>query len=105
MFECAFGVGVQPVSWLLLGELFPLEYRAQGTSFATAFSYLFAFLGVKTFIDLNKLFGLYGTFWTYGAITLVGVMFYCGIVPETRDEPLHEMQVKTARKYVGVSTN
>jgi len=94
MFECAFSAGVQPVSWLLLGELFPLEYRAQGTSITTAFSYLCAFLGVKTFVDFTKLFGLYGTFWTYGAITFVGVIFYCVLVPETKEEPLQEMQVQ-----------
>ena len=28
---------VQPVSWLLLGELFPLEDRALGTAVTTAF--------------------------------------------------------------------
>ena len=95
LFECAFSAGVQPVSWLLLGELFPLEYRAQGTSFTTAFSYLCAFLGVKTFVDLKKVFGLYGTFWTYSAITFVGVIFYCACVPETREEPLQEMRVRT----------
>ena len=104
MFECAFSAGVQPVSWLLLGELFPLEYRAQGTSFTTAFSYLCAFLGVKTFVDFTSLFGLYGTFWTYGGITLVGVMFYCLVVPETREEPLREMQVREGRSYVGLNT-
>ena len=102
LFECAFSVGVQLVSWLLLGELFPLEYRAQGTSFTTAFSYLCAFLGVKTFVDFTKLFGLYGTFWTYGAITFVGVIFYCAVVPETRQEPLEEMRVQTQKPFIRV---
>ena len=104
-FECAFSAGVQPVSWLLLGELFPLEYRAQGTSFTTTFSYLCAFLGVKTFVDFTKIFGLHGTFWTYGGITLTGVIFYCMVVPETREEPLKEMQVREGRSYVGVNTS
>ena len=66
--------------------------------------YLCAFLGVKTFVDFTSLFGLYGTFWTYGGITLVGVMFYCLVVPETREEPLREMQVREARSYVGVNS-
>ena len=102
MFECAFSAGVQPVSWLLLGELFPLEFRAQGTSFTTAFSYLCAFLGVKTYVDLTNLFGLYGTFWTYAVITFLGVMFFCTFVPETREEPLQEMRVRTSRPSIYV---
>ena len=89
-FEFAFSAGVQPVSWLLLGELFPLEYRAHGTSFTTAFSYLCAFLGVKTFVDFTKILGLHGTFW----------IFYSLVVPETREESLKEMQVREGSRYV-----
>ena len=103
LFECAFSAGVQPVSWLLLGEIFPLEFRALGTAITTAFSYLCAFLGVKTFVDFTKVFGLYGTFWTYGGITFIGVLFYLAVVPETREEPLHEMRIKTPRPYRRVS--
>ena len=103
LFEFAFSTGVSPISWLLLGELFPLEYRALGTAVTMSFSCLCAFLGVKTFIDLTKLFGLYGTFWTYSSITLVGVIFYMAVVPETREEPLHEMRVKTPPPYCRVS--
>ena len=92
LFECAFSAGVQPVSWLLLGEIFPLEFRALGTAITTAFSYLCAFLGVKTFVDLKELFGLDGTFWTYAVITLLGVVFYWAAVPEMKEEPLEEMR-------------
>ena len=92
MFEFAFSVGVQPVSWLLLGELFPLEHRATGTATTTAFSYLCAFAGVKTFVDLREALGLWGTFWTYAAITLLGVIFYWLAVPEMKEEPLDEMR-------------
>ena len=95
MFEFAFSAGVQPVSWLLLGEIFPLEYRAIGTAITTAFSYLCAFAGVKTFVDLREALGLWGTFWTYAAITLLGVAFYWLAVPEMKEEPLDEMRVDT----------
>ena len=74
MFECAFSAGVQPVSWFLLGELFPLEFRTQGTSFTTVPSYLPAFLWAKTYADLSNLIDLYATFWTYTVITFINVM-------------------------------
>jgi MFS family permease len=99
LFEFAFSAGVSPISWLILGEVFPLEYRALGTAVTTAFSYGCAFLGVKTFMDFTAVFGLYGTFWTYSGITLVGVFFYVALVPETREAPLHEMRLKTPRPY------
>ena len=102
LFESAFSIGVQPVSWLLIGELFPLEYRAAGASFTTAFSYLCAFLGVKTFVDFKRHFGLHGTFWAYGVLALLGVVFYWLAVPETKREPLKEMQERKDVPYMGV---
>jgi facilitated trehalose transporter len=53
IFTIAFSLGISPISWLLVGELFPLEYRGIGSSIATTFSYFCAFLSVKTFIDFQ----------------------------------------------------
>lgn len=53
VFTVAFSLGISPISWLLVGELFPLEYRGIGSSIATSFSYFCAFIGVKTFVDLQ----------------------------------------------------
>ena len=97
LFESAFNVGIQPVSWLLVGELFPLQYRAAGTSLSTSISYAFAFLGVKTFVDLNAVVGLYGTFWTYASICLLGCGYCALFLPETREKPLDEMELWTER--------
>lgn len=46
-------LGISPISSLLVGELFPLEYRGIGSSIATSFSYFCAFISVKTFIDFQ----------------------------------------------------
>lgn len=56
VFTVAFSLGISPISWLLVGELFPLEYRGIGSSIATSFSYFCAFLGVKTFMDFQVSF-------------------------------------------------
>ena len=56
IFVASFSLGPNPISWLLVGEMFPLEYRGLGSSLTTAFSYVCAFVGVKTFIDLQVSF-------------------------------------------------
>jgi MFS family permease len=94
VFEAASNVGIQPVAWLMVGELFPLDYRAAGTAISTAIGYAFAFLGVKTFVDLCEAVGLHGTFWTYSCISVIGCLFYAVCLPETRERPLHEMEVR-----------
>ena len=91
VFEASSSIGIQPISWLMVGELFPLEYRAAGSALTVAISYTFAFAGVKTFVDLKQALGLHGTFWLYSGICVLGAMFAGLILPETKKKPLHEM--------------
>lgn len=54
VFTTALALGISPISWLLIGELFPLEYRGLGSSISTSFSYFCAFLGIKLFMDFQQ---------------------------------------------------
>ena len=94
-FLCAFSIGLSPIAWLLVGEMFPLEYRNIGPSLTTAFSYVCAFVGVKTFVDLRENVGLHGTFWTYSVISFLAFLFTIFFVPETRGKTLDEMEPKS----------
>ena len=94
-FLCAFSIGLSPIAWLLVGEMFPLEYRNIGPSITTAFSYICAFVGVKTFVDLRENVGLHGTFWTYSVISFLVLIFTLLFVPETRGKTLDEMEPKS----------
>lgn len=91
VFTIAFSMGISPISWLLIGELFPLEYRGLGSALATSFSYACAFIGVKTFVDFQEMFGLHGAFWFYSAVSIGGLCFIVCLVPETKGKGLAEM--------------
>lgn len=101
IFVAAFSLGPNPISWLLVGEMFPLEYRGLGSSLTTAFSYVCAFVGVKTFIDLQEKLGLHGTFWTYAIIAAFGFVFSLAFVPETKGINLDEMMPKRPTTKAG----
>lgn len=94
VFTVAFSLGISPISWLLVAELFPLEHRGLGTAMAASFSYLCAFVGVKTFVDFQDLFGLHGAFWLYAALSVGGLCFVVCLVPETKGQNLIEMDPK-----------
>ncbi|KAG4072294.1 hypothetical protein HA402_004226 [Bradysia odoriphaga] len=94
VFTIAFSLGISPISSLLVGELFPLEYRGIGSSIATSFSYFCAFLSVKTFVDFQESMGLHGAFWLYACISCVGLFFVVMFVPETKGKDLDEMDPK-----------
>ncbi|KAJ1530385.1 hypothetical protein ONE63_005294 [Megalurothrips usitatus] len=91
VFTVAFSLGISPISWLLISELFPLQYRGAGSSLATSFSYACAFVGVKTFVDFQEALGLHGAFWLYAAISVCGLCFVVCCVPETKGRDLDEM--------------
>lgn len=92
VFTVAFSLGISPISWLLISELFPLQYRGAGSSLATSFSYACAFVGVKTFVDFQQALGLHGAFWLYAAISVCGLCFVVCCVPETKGRDLDEMR-------------
>ncbi|CAG7732317.1 unnamed protein product [Allacma fusca] len=91
-FTLFFSIGIGPISWLMVGELFPLEYRNFGGALSTSFSYACAFAAVKTYVDINNHIGLYGAFWIYSAVSIAGLFFVCCVVPETRGVELEEME-------------
>ncbi|KAL5281186.1 hypothetical protein ACFFRR_004917 [Megaselia abdita] len=90
----AFSLGIYPITSLLVGELFPLEFRAIGSSLTTSWSYLCSFLSVKTFQDFQDVFGLHGAFWLYACISCLGLLFIVLRVPETKGKDLDEMDPK-----------
>jgi len=91
VFTVAFSLGISPISWLLISELFPLRFRGAGYSLATSFSYACAFVGVKTFVDFEQALGLHGAFWLYAAFSVAGLCFVVCFVPETKGCDLDEM--------------
>ncbi len=94
IFVCAFSLGLNPISWLLVGEVFPLEWRSAGAAAATAFSYVCAFVAVKTFVDVREAIGLGGAFLGYAVVSLIGLVFSLVYVPETKGRTLDEMEPK-----------
>ena len=95
IFTVAFSIGVGPIAWLLISELYPLEFRGVGGAITTSFSYACAFVSVKTFVDFESSFGLHGAFWIYAVVSLFGLAFVLVFVPETRGRGLDEMESKS----------
>ncbi|CAG4995479.1 unnamed protein product [Parnassius apollo] len=93
-FTIAFSLGISPISSLLIGELFPLEYRSTGSALATSFSHLCGFVNVKTAADIQDHIGLYGLFWLYAGISVLCLLFVVLFVPETKGREIDEMDPK-----------
>jgi len=87
-----FAVGLGPVFWLLIAEIFPLAVRGRAMSLATISNWGFNLLVTISFLGLIDLCGRAGTFLLYGVSTLVGLVFTAVLVPETKGRSLEEIE-------------
>jgi MFS transporter, SP family, galactose:H+ symporter len=86
----SFAVGLGPLFWLLVAELFPGDVRAAGAGVATAVNWFSNFLVGLLFLPLVDALGQGETFLLYAAVCCVGIVFAIRSVPETAGQELAE---------------
>jgi sugar porter (SP) family MFS transporter len=87
-----FAVGLGPVFWLMISEIFPLQMRGPAMAVCTMFNWGFNFLISYTFLSLTDVITKQGTFWLYAFFGVCAVIFFATIVPETKGRSLEEIQ-------------
>ncbi|MCW8379758.1 MFS transporter [Streptomyces justiciae] len=83
-YVAAFAIGCGPVVWLLLSEVFPPEQRSLGISVCTTVNWLANFLVNQFFLTLVEGIGQGQTFWLFGVVCLIGLVYVARFVPETK---------------------
>ncbi|HZC36900.1 MAG TPA: sugar porter family MFS transporter [Chthoniobacterales bacterium] len=92
VYVASFAIGLGPVFWLLISEIFPLRIRGQAASVATMANWLSNFVVSLTFLSLLKSLGDVWTFSLYAALSLAGLWFCFAFVPETKGVPLERIE-------------
>ncbi len=87
-----FAVGLGPVFWLLVSEIFPLAIRARGMSAATIANWTANLVVALTFLNLTDLLGRSGVFFLYAALTFCALGFAFVLVPETKGLSLEAIE-------------
>lgn len=87
-----FAVGLGPVFWLILSEIYPLRIRGRAMSVGTAANWLANLIVALTFLTLTKVIGKPGTFWLYAAVTVGAWFFAYFLVPETKGKTLEQIE-------------
>ncbi len=92
VYIASFAVGLGPVFWLLISEIYPLSVRGVGMSLATVVNWVTNLLVALTFLTLIDHLGKPGTFWLYASISVVAVVFSILFIPETKGRSLEEIE-------------
>jgi sugar porter (SP) family MFS transporter len=87
-----FAIGLGPVFWLMISEIFPLQMRGPAMAVCTMFNWGFNFLISYTFLTLTDLITKSGTFWLYAFFGICALVFFATLVPETKGRSLEEIQ-------------
>ena len=87
-----FAIGLGPVFWLLISEVFPLATRGRGTSMATFANWGSNLVVALTFLLLIDHLGSAATFFLYAVMTVAAFIFTYALVPETKGRTLEEIE-------------
>src|ERR1035441_7039954 len=87
-----YAMSLAPATWVVIAEIFPNRIRSSAMSIAITALWTACFLLTYTFPLLNSALGSAGTFWTYAAICLTGLLFLYFCLPETKGRTLEEIE-------------
>ena len=89
-----FAIGLGPVFWLLIAEIFPLTYRGRGMGVASLANWASNLVVALVFLDLVRLLTPGGTFALFALATLAALVFVWRFVPETKGRSLERIEAE-----------
>ena len=96
-----FAIGLGPVFWLMISEIFPQGLRSKAMSVATVGNWGANLLISVTFLTLTNVITRSGTFALYTAIAIGAIAFFAFKVPETNGRTLEDIQTELAPETAG----
>ena len=88
----SFAIGLGPVFWLLIAEIYPLRIRGAAMSVASMANWAANFVVTVSFLTLLSAISGVGVFFLFGFLTLVALAYFWRKVPETKGRSLQEIE-------------
>ena len=91
-----FAIGLGPVFWLLISEIFPLAVRGRAMGVATVANWGSNLIVSQVFLMLVTGLGASATFGLFAVMSVGALLFTVALVPETRGRTLEEIEANFA---------
>ena len=91
---------IAPVSYTLLGEVFPQHLKSLGGGLSLAFQFIVAFTWLKTFFYLRNWLGMEGVYWLHCSVGVLLVLFASFVLPETRNKTYTQLDQTFTKKNI-----
>lgn len=107
LYIIAFSLGLGPVTWVMVSELFTTEVKAIASSLTGSTSWFIAFIVTKFFADIRESIGIGPTFFIFAGFACLASIFVGTVVPETKGKSFNEIQrsLHAGSSRSGVSDN
>jgi SP family galactose:H+ symporter-like MFS transporter len=92
LYVAFFAIGLGPVFWLLISEIYPLNVRGLAMSIAGEANWGSNLIIAFTFLTLVQLLGRSGAFWFYALVGIAAWVFTYSLVPETKGRTLEDIE-------------
>jgi len=93
----SFAIGLGPVFWLLISEIYPARIRGKSMSIATIANWGANFVVAISFLTLLNTISNAGAFFLLGFLSLIAVAYFWKKVPETKGLTLEEIEREIAQ--------
>lgn len=91
-------IGMLPIPWILVGELFPTQVRSVMSGIVICLAQIFIFLSVKFYPDMILQLKFSGTCGVFLSASVLALIFSKTVLPETKNKTLEEIEDGMRRK-------
>lgn len=98
VYVAAFSIGLGPMVYVVLSEIFPMGVRGRAVSVVSAINWATNLLISMTFLTITEKIGVPNVMFLYAAMSFVLLVFVILCVPETKGRTLEEISKELAKK-------
>lgn len=85
-------VGMLPVPWVMVGEMFPLKVRPIMSGVVVSIAQILIFICVKIYVNMNSALNFSGTLMVFVAASILSAIYSRFILVETKNKTLEEIE-------------
>ena len=91
-FIFGFALGIGPMAWLIMSEIFSTQVRGVASGMAVLVNWLCCFIVIKFYGHMETSMHSYGTYWFFAAVCFACMIYAFVFLPETKGKTLEEME-------------
>ena len=92
LFMGTFSLGFGPLTWVVASEVFPLHVRGAAMGLSTFVNRITSGIITSTFLSMSNALTPGGSFFLFGTVSVLSVIFVWLLLPETHGRTLEEIE-------------